>query len=160
MILTINTGREELVIKIWWPSLWCQVQVNGTSACKRKHPEETEGSSEEGSCSGCRLREMKSSGKSRTLQGAVFWPSAWRTKLCTCTDCKVQIKNTHYRGDLLDNRHCFHPWLTDAILEHKKNIKNVPSLMFCFLCLGPLCRCRSVFPHGWDGHCPGVWKQG
>uniref|UniRef100_A0A8C1SW07 Putative E3 ubiquitin-protein ligase UBR7 n=1 Tax=Cyprinus carpio TaxID=7962 RepID=A0A8C1SW07_CYPCA len=55
----------------------------------RKHPEETEGSSEEGSCSGCRLREMKSSGKSRTLQGAVFWPSAWRTKLCTCTDCKV-----------------------------------------------------------------------
>uniref|UniRef100_A0A8C1SYM6 Putative E3 ubiquitin-protein ligase UBR7 n=1 Tax=Cyprinus carpio TaxID=7962 RepID=A0A8C1SYM6_CYPCA len=65
------------------------VQVNGTSACKRKHPEETEGSSEEGSCSGCRLREMKSSGKSRTLQGAVFWPSAWRTKLCTCTDCKV-----------------------------------------------------------------------
>uniref|UniRef100_A0A9J7XQ33 Putative E3 ubiquitin-protein ligase UBR7 n=1 Tax=Cyprinus carpio carpio TaxID=630221 RepID=A0A9J7XQ33_CYPCA len=66
-----------------------EVQVNGTSACKRKHQEETEGSSEEGSCSGCRLREMKSSGKSRTLQGAVFWPSAWRTKLCTCTDCKV-----------------------------------------------------------------------
>uniref|UniRef100_A0A8C2JYD6 Putative E3 ubiquitin-protein ligase UBR7 n=1 Tax=Cyprinus carpio TaxID=7962 RepID=A0A8C2JYD6_CYPCA len=66
-----------------------KVQVNGTSACKRKHQEETEGSSEEGSCSGCRLREMKSSGKSRTLQGAVFWPSAWRTKLCTCTDCKV-----------------------------------------------------------------------
>ncbi|XP_059353944.1 putative E3 ubiquitin-protein ligase UBR7 [Carassius carassius] len=65
-----------------------KVQVNGTSFCKRKHQEETEGSSEEGSCSGCRLREMKASGRSRTLQGAVFWPSAWRTKLCTCTDCK------------------------------------------------------------------------
>ncbi|RXN26568.1 E3 ubiquitin- ligase UBR7 [Labeo rohita] len=66
-----------------------KVQVNGTSACKRKHQEETEGSSEEGSCSGCRLREMKATGKSRTPQGAVFWPSAWRTKLCTCGDCKV-----------------------------------------------------------------------
>uniref|UniRef100_A0A673K9U9 Putative E3 ubiquitin-protein ligase UBR7 n=1 Tax=Sinocyclocheilus rhinocerous TaxID=307959 RepID=A0A673K9U9_9TELE len=55
----------------------------------RKHQEETEGSSEEGSCSGCRLREMKASGRSQTLQGAVFWPSAWRTKLCTCADCKI-----------------------------------------------------------------------
>ncbi|XP_051954221.1 putative E3 ubiquitin-protein ligase UBR7 isoform X1 [Xyrauchen texanus] len=66
-----------------------KVQVNRTSACKRKHQDETEGFTEEGSCSGCRLREMKASVRSRTLQGAVFWPSAWRTKLCTCTDCKI-----------------------------------------------------------------------
>lgn len=71
-----------------------KVQVNGTSACKRKHQEEAEGSSEEGSCSGCRLREMKASGGSRAPQGAVFWPSAWRTKLCTCTDCKILYTDT------------------------------------------------------------------
>lgn len=92
---------RESVIKIWWPSFCRQVQVNGTSGCKRKHQEEAEGSSEDGSCSGCRLREMKASGMSRTLQGAVFWPSAWRTRLCTCTDCKVQLKHTDYRGHLL-----------------------------------------------------------
>ncbi|KAK7133057.1 hypothetical protein R3I94_015066 [Phoxinus phoxinus] len=71
-----------------------KVQVNGTSACKRKHQEEAEGSREEGSCSGCRLSEMKASGRSRAPQGAVFWPSAWRTTLCSCSDCKILYADT------------------------------------------------------------------
>lgn len=66
-----------------------KVQMNGTSGCKRKLQDESEGSSGHGLCSGCRLREMKASGISRKQQGAVFWPSAWRTKLCSCPDCKV-----------------------------------------------------------------------
>ncbi|XP_066532670.1 putative E3 ubiquitin-protein ligase UBR7 isoform X1 [Hoplias malabaricus] len=65
-----------------------QVEVNGTVGCKRKFQEE-EDSSAEGSCSGCRLREMTASGQSRARQGAVFWPSAWRSKLCSCTHCKT-----------------------------------------------------------------------
>ncbi|XP_036437835.1 putative E3 ubiquitin-protein ligase UBR7 isoform X1 [Colossoma macropomum] len=64
-----------------------QVEVNGTAGCKRKL-QELEDTSAEGSCSGCRLEEMKASGQSRAQQGAVFWPSAWRTKLCSCTHCK------------------------------------------------------------------------
>ncbi|XP_056621049.1 putative E3 ubiquitin-protein ligase UBR7 [Triplophysa dalaica] len=66
-----------------------KVQVNGTSSRKRKHQDEIEGSSEDVSCSGCKLKEMKASGKSRTQQGAVFWPAAWRTSLCICADCKI-----------------------------------------------------------------------
>ncbi|XP_060772272.1 putative E3 ubiquitin-protein ligase UBR7 isoform X2 [Neoarius graeffei] len=59
-----------------------KAEVNGTAGCKRKLQElEAEGS-------GCRFEEMKSSGKSRVQQGAVFWPAAWRNKLCSCPHCK------------------------------------------------------------------------
>ena len=36
----------------------------------------------------CRLKQLRN----RTVErkkGSVFWPMGWRTKLCTCTECKV-----------------------------------------------------------------------
>ncbi|KAF5889802.1 putative E3 ubiquitin-protein ligase UBR7, partial [Clarias magur] len=59
-----------------------QAEVNGAAGCKRKLQDQEAGASV------CRLEEMKTAGKSRTQQGAVFWPAAWRTKLCSCPSCK------------------------------------------------------------------------
>ncbi|XP_030626983.1 putative E3 ubiquitin-protein ligase UBR7 [Chanos chanos] len=63
-----------------------KVKVNGTIGCKRRHQEMEEGSPA-GSVE-CRLRELKALGKRRAEVGAVFWPSAWRAKLCLCNGCK------------------------------------------------------------------------
>ncbi|KAL0967563.1 hypothetical protein UPYG_G00253830 [Umbra pygmaea] len=60
-----------------------KVKANGTSSCKRKH-QETEGDLPPE----CRLKELKDTGAERVESGAVFWPSAWRTKLCSCVNCK------------------------------------------------------------------------
>ncbi|KAM9777679.1 putative E3 ubiquitin-protein ligase UBR7 [Neosynchiropus ocellatus] len=48
---------------------------------KRTHEEATVGS-------GCRLEHLQKLGPERQRHGAVFWPSTWRSKLCTCTSCK------------------------------------------------------------------------
>uniref|UniRef100_A0A3Q3J098 UBR-type domain-containing protein n=1 Tax=Monopterus albus TaxID=43700 RepID=A0A3Q3J098_MONAL len=37
----------------------------------------------------CKLKELQAKGPERLRQGAVFWPYSWRSKLCTCTSCKV-----------------------------------------------------------------------
>uniref|UniRef100_A0AAR2JB05 Putative E3 ubiquitin-protein ligase UBR7 n=1 Tax=Pygocentrus nattereri TaxID=42514 RepID=A0AAR2JB05_PYGNA len=63
-------------------------EVSESTEDNKRKLQELEDTSAEGSCSGCRLGEMKASGQSRAQQGAVFWPSAWRTKLCSCTHCK------------------------------------------------------------------------
>lgn len=36
----------------------------------------------------CRLKELQMIGGSRSQSGAVFWPSGWRSRLCTCSDCQ------------------------------------------------------------------------
>ncbi|XP_062323395.1 putative E3 ubiquitin-protein ligase UBR7 [Osmerus eperlanus] len=61
-------------------------KANGSSSCKRKHQELEVGSPSE--APECRLTELKSRGPEKTRTGAVFWPSAWRTKLCSCASCK------------------------------------------------------------------------
>uniref|UniRef100_A0A3Q1JCR7 UBR-type domain-containing protein n=1 Tax=Anabas testudineus TaxID=64144 RepID=A0A3Q1JCR7_ANATE len=38
--------------------------------------------------SSCRLEELHSSGQKRVQSGAVFWPSTWRSKLCSCNSCQ------------------------------------------------------------------------
>ncbi|XP_031696367.1 putative E3 ubiquitin-protein ligase UBR7, partial [Anarrhichthys ocellatus] len=48
-------------------------------SCKRSR-EEVEPS--------CRLMELQTIGQKRVQSGAVFWPSGWRSKLCSCTTCK------------------------------------------------------------------------
>ncbi|KAM4633671.1 putative E3 ubiquitin-protein ligase UBR7 isoform 2-T2 [Polymixia lowei] len=48
-------------------------------SCKRSR-QEMEG--------GCRLKELQAIGQERVQSGAVFWPSAWRSKLCPCVNCK------------------------------------------------------------------------
>ncbi|XP_076612476.1 putative E3 ubiquitin-protein ligase UBR7 isoform X1 [Chaetodon auriga] len=51
-------------------------------SCKRSR-EEAEPS--------CRLKELDAIGKKRVQSGAVFWPSAWRSRLCSCNACKESL---------------------------------------------------------------------
>ncbi|XP_028996671.1 putative E3 ubiquitin-protein ligase UBR7 [Betta splendens] len=39
----------------------------------------------------CRLEELLSTGQKRVQSGAVFWPSAWRSKLCSCQTCQARL---------------------------------------------------------------------
>ncbi|CAL9691911.1 unnamed protein product [Knipowitschia caucasica] len=36
----------------------------------------------------CRLKKLQVIGQSRRQSGATFWPSGWRSRLCTCSDCQ------------------------------------------------------------------------
>uniref|UniRef100_A0A4W5P0E8 Putative E3 ubiquitin-protein ligase UBR7 n=1 Tax=Hucho hucho TaxID=62062 RepID=A0A4W5P0E8_9TELE len=63
------------------------VKSNGVPGCKRRH-QEMEGGSPSKAPSECRLKELGGTGTERAEFGAVFWPSAWRTKLCSCVSCK------------------------------------------------------------------------
>ncbi|KAG9344865.1 hypothetical protein JZ751_010556 [Albula glossodonta] len=71
-------------------SLSCQgeekVTVNGAAGCKRSRQDMEGGAEGEGA--ECKLAALKGEGPERTREGAVFWPSVWRTKLCTCAACK------------------------------------------------------------------------
>ncbi|KAM8725312.1 putative E3 ubiquitin-protein ligase UBR7 isoform 1-T1 [Acanthopagrus schlegelii] len=51
-------------------------------SCKRSR-EESESS--------CRLAELLAIGQRRVQSGAVFWPSGWRSKLCSCTACQERL---------------------------------------------------------------------
>ncbi|KAM3602796.1 uncharacterized protein V6R79_010834 [Siganus canaliculatus] len=51
-------------------------------SCKRSR-EEAEPS--------CRLNELSAIGQKRVQSGAVFWPSAWRSRLCSCKDCQDRL---------------------------------------------------------------------
>uniref|UniRef100_A0A3B4BCF3 Putative E3 ubiquitin-protein ligase UBR7 n=1 Tax=Periophthalmus magnuspinnatus TaxID=409849 RepID=A0A3B4BCF3_9GOBI len=47
-----------------------------------------EGPKEEEPKGACRLKELQLIGQSRSQSGATFWPSGWRSSLCTCSDCQ------------------------------------------------------------------------
>lgn len=51
-------------------------------SCKRSREEA-------GSC--CRLKELSHLAHATVRSGAVFWPSSWRSKLCTCHGCQVRL---------------------------------------------------------------------
>ncbi|KAM6969392.1 putative E3 ubiquitin-protein ligase UBR7 [Tautogolabrus adspersus] len=61
--------------------------TNMISPCKRTH-EEMANSPATTKTVTCRLKELQGQGLERAKQGGVFWPYSWRSKLCTCTDCK------------------------------------------------------------------------
>ncbi|XP_071759071.2 putative E3 ubiquitin-protein ligase UBR7 [Centroberyx gerrardi] len=56
-----------------------KAEVSDGPSCKRSR-QETEGK--------CRLKELQAIGQKRVQSGAVFWPSAWRSKLCSCITCQ------------------------------------------------------------------------
>lgn len=90
------------------PGVFLQVEVNRRSGCKRKlQPLEAAGS-----C--CRFQDMKSAQKSRVPQGAVFWPTTWRTKLCSCQRCKSVLAESGV-SFLLDE--------TDTVLAYENKGK-------------------------------------
>ncbi|KAM6991828.1 putative E3 ubiquitin-protein ligase UBR7 isoform 2-T2 [Tautogolabrus adspersus] len=39
----------------------------------------------------CKLKELQLIGQKRVQSGAVFWPSGWRSKLCSCNTCKERL---------------------------------------------------------------------
>ncbi|KAM4713063.1 putative E3 ubiquitin-protein ligase UBR7 [Anableps anableps] len=51
-------------------------------SCKRSR-EEAEPS--------CRLKALQEAGRKTDRSGAVFWPSGWRSKLCSCPTCQVRL---------------------------------------------------------------------
>lgn len=40
----------------------------------------------------CRLKELQAIGQSRGQSGAVFWPSGWRAKICSCSVCNKRLE--------------------------------------------------------------------
>ncbi|XP_068609831.1 putative E3 ubiquitin-protein ligase UBR7 [Brachionichthys hirsutus] len=39
----------------------------------------------------CKLKEMQTTGQKRVQSGAAFWPSGWRSKLCSCSTCEESL---------------------------------------------------------------------
>ncbi|XP_060908841.1 putative E3 ubiquitin-protein ligase UBR7 isoform X1 [Labrus mixtus] len=39
----------------------------------------------------CKLKELQAIDQKRVQSGAVFWPSGWRSKLCSCNTCKERM---------------------------------------------------------------------
>ncbi|XP_034722232.1 putative E3 ubiquitin-protein ligase UBR7 [Etheostoma cragini] len=63
-------------------------------SCKRSRGEaepDCKGRGHEEAEPGCRLKELQAIGQNRVQSGAVFWPSAWRSKLCSCNTCKESL---------------------------------------------------------------------
>lgn len=63
----------------------------------------------------CRLKELNSIGQTRVQSGAVFWPSGWRSKLCTCDTCQVSLSDAGL-SFLLDE--------SDTVLAYENKGKN------------------------------------
>ncbi|XP_040921105.1 putative E3 ubiquitin-protein ligase UBR7 isoform X2 [Toxotes jaculatrix] len=74
--------------------------------CKRSR-EEAESS--------CGLKELQARRQERVRSGAVFWPSAWRSKLCSCSACQEHLSKADL-SFLLDE--------SDTVLAYEKKGKN------------------------------------
>uniref|UniRef100_A0A8P4KTN1 UBR-type domain-containing protein n=1 Tax=Dicentrarchus labrax TaxID=13489 RepID=A0A8P4KTN1_DICLA len=89
------------------PFLWTYAaHLAGTSSCsphtyhheqdlgdkgKEKVPFKSCKRSREEVESSCQLKELSAIGQKRDQSGAVFWPSAWRSKLCFCSSCQENL---------------------------------------------------------------------
>ncbi|XP_022614681.1 putative E3 ubiquitin-protein ligase UBR7 [Seriola dumerili] len=63
----------------------------------------------------CKLKELQGIGQNRVQSGAVFWPSAWRSKLCSCNTCQERLSEAGL-SFLLDE--------SDTVLAYEKKGKN------------------------------------
>ncbi|XP_053192960.1 putative E3 ubiquitin-protein ligase UBR7 [Scomber japonicus] len=63
----------------------------------------------------CRLKELQATGQKRVQSGAVFWPSAWRSKLCSCNTCQETLSEASL-SFLLDE--------SDTVLAYENKGKN------------------------------------
>ncbi|TKS65098.1 putative E3 ubiquitin-protein ligase UBR7 [Collichthys lucidus] len=75
-------------------------------SCKRSR-EEAEPS--------CKLKQLQAIGQKRVQSGAVFWPSAWRSKLCSCNTCQESLSGASL-SFLLDE--------SDTVLAYENKGKN------------------------------------
>ncbi|XP_075872583.1 putative E3 ubiquitin-protein ligase UBR7 [Nelusetta ayraudi] len=58
-----------------------------------KRSREEEGEEQKGEEPSCRLKGLQAMGQKRVQSGAVFWPSSWRSKLCTCSRCQERLSS-------------------------------------------------------------------
>ncbi|XP_069371600.1 putative E3 ubiquitin-protein ligase UBR7 isoform X2 [Paralichthys olivaceus] len=65
--------------------------------------------------SSCRLKQPQRTGQNRLRSGAVFWPSGWRSKLCSCTGCQELLSQANL-SFLLDE--------SDTVLAYERKGKN------------------------------------
>ncbi|XP_035764843.1 putative E3 ubiquitin-protein ligase UBR7 [Neolamprologus brichardi] len=63
----------------------------------------------------CRLKELQVIGQKRVQSGAVFWPSPWRSKLCSCRMCQLRLLEAGL-SFLLDE--------SDTVLAYENKGKN------------------------------------
>ncbi|XP_047429730.1 putative E3 ubiquitin-protein ligase UBR7 isoform X2 [Mugil cephalus] len=91
---TIVPNKEEKVDEATEPS------------CKRSREE---------AAPSCRLKELQAIGQKRVQSGAVFWPSTWRSKLCSCSTCQERLSDASL-SFLLDE--------SDTVLAYENKGKN------------------------------------
>lgn len=65
----------------------------GEPSTKRSRQQEAEPKEAEPK-SVCRLKQLQLIGRSWSQSGATFWPSGWRSRLCTCSDCQTLLSET------------------------------------------------------------------
>ncbi|XP_029985046.1 putative E3 ubiquitin-protein ligase UBR7 [Sphaeramia orbicularis] len=63
----------------------------------------------------CRLKELEAIAQKRVQSGAVFWPSGWRSKLCSCSSCQTSLRESGL-SFLLDE--------SDTVLAYENKGKN------------------------------------
>ncbi|XP_006632634.1 putative E3 ubiquitin-protein ligase UBR7 [Lepisosteus oculatus] len=61
--------------------------TNGEAGCKRTYSQMEASADAKSEPVTCKLQELKAKGFVKK-EGAIFWPYVWRSKLCTCSDCK------------------------------------------------------------------------
>uniref|UniRef100_G3PK72 Putative E3 ubiquitin-protein ligase UBR7 n=1 Tax=Gasterosteus aculeatus aculeatus TaxID=481459 RepID=G3PK72_GASAC len=70
------------------PFLWTYAaHLSGKPGCSSH----LSGNYREEAAPSCRLKELRAIGQQRSQSGAVFWPSGWRSKLCSCSTCKDDL---------------------------------------------------------------------
>lgn len=111
------------------PHTAVQVKVeNGLEDSKRNIPnnekeEDDDGDVKEPSCKrsrveeepDCTLRQLQAIDQKRVQSGAVFWPPAWRSKLCSCNTCQERLSEANL-SFLLDE--------SDTVLTYENQGKN------------------------------------
>ncbi|KAE8286504.1 putative E3 ubiquitin-protein ligase UBR7 [Larimichthys crocea] len=63
----------------------------------------------------CKLKQLQAIGQKRGQSGAVFWPSTWRSKLCSCNTCQESLSGASL-SFLLDE--------SDTVLAYENKGKN------------------------------------
>ncbi|KAM4522554.1 putative E3 ubiquitin-protein ligase UBR7 isoform 1-T2 [Odontesthes bonariensis] len=92
-------NKEEKVDDVTEPS--CKrSREEAESSCRLKEAESSCRLKEaESSCrlkeaeSSCRLKHLQAVGPKRVRSGAMFWPSGWRSKLCSCSTCQELLSS-------------------------------------------------------------------
>ncbi|XP_061551725.1 putative E3 ubiquitin-protein ligase UBR7 [Phycodurus eques] len=107
--------------------------------CKRSHDDMTDRPGETKTAS-CKLKDLQAQNVARPRRGAVFWPSGWRSRLCTCTSCKraYVAAQVHFLMDESDsvlayeNRGLVEPFGQHPLMAVTSSMNRVQQLEFIY----------------------------